>query len=127
LLSYSIVFAPCRQVAAAKEAFKLGSTWRTMDASGRRDLLLKLADLIERDRQYLIELEALDVGKPMGMEGQYGSAVDLHFTVQCYRYYAGWADKLHGEVIPIDGNHLCYTRKEPVGVCGAIVPWNFPM
>jgi aldehyde dehydrogenase (NAD+) len=115
------------QVAAAKEAFKLGSPWRTMDASGRRDLLLRLADLIERDRDYLIELEALDVGKPMGLEGQYGSAVDLHFTVQTYRYYAGWADKLHGKVIPIDGNHLCYTRREPVGVCAAIVPWNFPM
>ena len=105
----------------------MGSPWRSLDASGRRDLLLKLADLIERDRQYLTELEALDVGKPMGLEGQYGSSADVHFTIQTYRYYAGWADKLQGKVIPIDGIHLCFTRKEPVGVCAAIIPWNFPM
>jgi acyl-CoA reductase-like NAD-dependent aldehyde dehydrogenase len=98
-----------------------------MDGTGRRDLMLKLADLIERDRAYLEELEALDNGKPLGREGQYGAAADLHLTIQHYRYYAGWADKLQGSTIPVDGNVFCYTRKEPVGVCGCIIPWNFPL
>ena len=98
-----------------------------MDASQRRDLLLKLADLMERDREYLIELEALDNGKPMGKDGQYGTTVDVGLCIKHYRYYAGWADKIQGKVIPIDGNNLCYTRQEAVGICGCIIPWNFPL
>jgi hypothetical protein len=76
------------QVAAAKAAFALGFPWRTMDGTGRRDLMLKLADLIERDRDYLEQLEALDNGKPLGREGQYGTAVDVHLIIQHYRYFA---------------------------------------
>ena len=114
-------------VAAAKAAFELGSPWRSMDATGRRDLLLKLADLIERDRQYLEVLEALDNGKPVGRQGQYGTTVDVSLVIQHFRYFAGWADKIQGSTIPVDGNTFCYTRKEPVGVCGCIVPWNFPL
>ena len=53
--------------------------------------------------------------------------VDVALTISVYRYAAGWADKIAGDVIPVDGNSLCYTRKEPVGVCGAIIPWNFPL
>lgn len=53
--------------------------------------------------------------------------MDVSITVAVYRYYAGWADKIQGKTIPIDGNNLCYTRREPVGVCGCIIPWNFPL
>jgi aldehyde dehydrogenase (NAD+) len=114
-------------VKAAKAAFALGSPWRSMDANQRRNLMLKLADLIERDRAYLEELESLNNGKPMGRDGQYGTAVDLHLTIEHYRYFAGWADKIHGKTIPVEGNFFCYTRREPVGVCAAIIPWNFPL
>lgn len=95
-----------------------------MDASGRRDLILKLAALMERDMDYLVELEALDTGKPMGKEGQYGSNIDVGLCIKHFRYYAGWADKIQGSVIPVEGNNLCYTRHEPVGICGCIIPWN---
>ena len=114
-------------VTAATAAFAIGSPWRTMDASDRGRLLIKLADLMERDSEYLEELEALDNGKPLGREGQYGTKVDVALTMKLYRYVAGWADKITGKTIPVDGNTFCYTRREPVGVCGAIIPWNFPL
>ena len=110
-------------VAAAREAFKLGSTWRTMDASKRGKLLGKLADLIERDREYLAQLETLDNGKPYHI----AYAADLDLTIKCYRYYAGWSDKIFGKTIPMDGPFMTMTRHEPVGVCGQIIPWNFPL
>ncbi|KAL5484192.1 hypothetical protein EMCRGX_G020648, partial [Ephydatia muelleri] len=112
-----------RATAAAREAFKLGSPWRTMDASQRGRLLNKLADLIERDKDYLARLETLDNGKPYtdSLTG------DLPGTIACYRYFAGWADKIHGKTIPVDGPYLCYTRHEPVGVVGQIIPWNYPI
>ena len=110
-------------VAAAKAAFARGSAWRTMDASGRGRLLNKLADAIERDREYLARLDSMDNGKP------YSDAlnIDLALVVKCFRYYAGWTDKIHGKTIPIDGNFLSITRHEALGVCGMIVPWNFPL
>jgi len=110
-------------VKAASEAFRLGSPWRTMDASRRGELLNKLADLMERDSVLLASMETLDNGKPYSMS----MAADVALSVKCYRYYAGWADKNHGKVIPVDGNFLTYTRHEPVGVCGQIIPWNFPL
>jgi len=110
-------------VAAARAAFKLGSAWRTIDASARGGLLYKLADMIERDRLYLASLESLDNGKPFTDAFN----IDLGLTIKCYRYYAGWADKNHGKQIPVDGPFLSYTRHEPVGVCGQIIPWNFPL
>lgn len=110
-------------VQAANKAFRLGSPWRTMDASQRGILLHKLADLIERDRTYLASLETLDNGKPYSVA--YG--FDVPASVATLRYYAGWADKNHGKVIPADGKLLTYTRHEPVGVCGQIIPWNFPL
>lgn len=110
-------------VDAACEAFKRGSPWRTMDASQRGVLINKLADLIERDREYLSRLETLDNGKPF--KDAYG--IDLNLTIKCYRYYAGWSDKIHGKTIPTDGNVFTYTRLEPVGVCAQIIPWNFPL
>lgn len=109
-------------VAAAKEAFEIGSEWRTMDASGRGNLLYKLAELIERDARYLASLETLDVGMPF-MISYFGA---MSLAVSLLRYYAGFADKIHGKVIPADGNYFAFTRHEPVGVCGFIVPWNFP-
>jgi len=112
-----------KAVIAATEAFRLGGPWRTMDASRRGELLYKLADLIERDAVLLASLETLDNGKPYVMS----MMADVALTVKCYRYFAGWADKNCGQVIPIDGNFMTYTRHEPVGVCGQIIPWNFPL
>lgn len=114
-------------VKAAKDAFALGSKWRSTSGAQRRDLLLKLADLIERDAEYLSNLESLDNGKPLGVGSYYGSKADVGLVTKCYRYYAGWADKLTGETIPVEGDLFCYSRKEPIGVCGCIIPWNFPM
>ncbi|XP_040216961.1 aldehyde dehydrogenase X, mitochondrial [Rana temporaria] len=110
-------------VQAAKQAFRLGSPWRAMDASHRGQLLNRLADLIERDRVYLASLESLDNGKPFSMSYN----LDVGETIKIYRYFGGFADKCHGKTIPIDGNYFCYTRLEPVGVCGQIIPWNFPL
>ncbi|XP_045036405.1 retinal dehydrogenase 1 [Daphnia magna] len=111
-----------KAVEAARRAFKLGSKWRTMDASSRGHLICKLADLIERDAEYLAALETLNNGKPLP-EAQ----LDMVFAVKCLRYYAGWADKIHGQTIPADGSSLVMTRKEPVGVVGQIIPWNYPV
>ena len=111
-----------RAVKAARHAFELG-IWRKMAASERGRLLNKLADLIERPADELARLESLDSGKPYRMT----RAADLPLTIACYRYFAGWADKVQGRTIPIDGNYFCYTRLEPVGVVGQIIPWNFPL
>jgi len=112
-----------KAVKAARAAFKLGSEWRTMDASKRGNLMNKLADLMERDKVYLASLESLDNGKIFTD----ALNIDLGLTIKCIRYYAGWADKTHGKTIPVDGSFLSYTRHEPVGVCGQIIPWNFPL
>lgn len=112
-----------KAVKAAQNAFKLGSPWRRMDAADRGVLLNRLADLIERDASYLASLETLDNGKPYQMS----YLADVALTVKCYRYYAGYADKNHGKTIPIGGDFFCYTRHEPVGICGQIIPWNFPL
>ncbi|XP_053208957.1 aldehyde dehydrogenase 1A1-like isoform X2 [Panonychus citri] len=111
-----------KAVAAAKEAFKLGSEWRTMDASARGKLLNKLADLIERDADYLAKLETLDNGKPYKL-----SLGDVNGAAAHLRYHAGWADKVQGKTVPMDGDHFSFTRVEPFGVCGQIIPWNFPL
>ncbi|KAG1653435.1 Aldehyde dehydrogenase, mitochondrial [Nymphon striatum] len=110
-------------VKAARNAFTFGSEWRTMDASERGRLMNKLADLIERDQQYLASLETYDNGKPYHIA--YMGDVDL--TIKCFRYYAGYTDKIHGKTIPTDGNFFSFTRHEPIGVCGQIIPWNFPL
>ncbi|KAL4228000.1 Aldehyde dehydrogenase [Mactra antiquata] len=112
-----------KAVAAAKKAFEFGSEWRKMDASARGVLLNKLADLLERDRIYIASLETLDNGKPF-KDSFY---VDMTATIKTLRYYAGWTDKIQGKTIPVDGSSFCYTRHEPVGVCGQIIPWNFPI
>ncbi|HYK17877.1 MAG TPA: aldehyde dehydrogenase family protein [Bryobacteraceae bacterium] len=111
-----------KAVQAARTAFESGP-WRKMPASERGRLMNRLADLIERHTDELAALESLDNGKPVGV----AKAVDVPATVGCYRYFAGWADKIQGKTIPIDGDFFCYTRLEPVGVVGQIIPWNFPM
>src|SRR5437763_1520131 len=109
-------------VKAARKAFEEGP-WPKMNASERGRLLHKLADLIEQNQEELAALESLDNGKTL----RDALAADLPLTVKCYRYYAGWADKVHGKTIPVEGNYFCYTRHEPVGVVGQIIPWNFPL
>ena len=110
-------------VKAARKAFESGP-WRKMDARDRGRLLNKLADLIEKNIDELAALETLDNGKPI-RESRNGRPAAGRSTA--YRYYAGWADKIHGKTIPIRGNYFCYTRREPVGVVGQIIPWNFPL
>jgi aldehyde dehydrogenase (NAD+) len=111
-----------RAVKAARHAFERGP-WRKMAASERGRLLNKLADLIEKHADELASLESLDNGKPYRV----ALAADLPLTIACYRYFAGWADKIQGRTIPISGNYFCYTRLEPVGVVGQVIPWNFPL
>ena len=94
-----------------------------MDARDRGRLMYKLADLIEEELNDLAALETLDNGKPI----RDSRAADLPLTIDCLRYYAGYADKIHGQTIPVRGNYFTYTRREPVGVVGQIIPWNFPM
>jgi aldehyde dehydrogenase (NAD+) len=111
-----------KAVKAARRAFEKGP-WRKMNARERGRILYKLADLIEQNKEELAKLEALDNGKPLAV----AMAADLPLVIDCYRYYAGWADKIEGKTIPINGPYHCYTRHEPVGVVGQIIPWNFPL
>ncbi|HVJ80408.1 MAG TPA: aldehyde dehydrogenase family protein, partial [Planctomycetia bacterium] len=97
--------------------------WSRMDARDRGKLIGRLADLMEENFDELAALETLDNGKPIN-ESRHA---DLPLVLDCLRYYAGWADKLHGQTVPIRGNYFCYTRREPLGVAGQIIPWNFPM
>jgi aldehyde dehydrogenase (NAD+) len=108
-------------VAAARRAFE-DPKWRNLDANARGVLLWRLADAIEARANDLIRLEVLDNGKPL-REAQ----IDLRQVVDAFRYYAGWTTKLQGDTIPVPGNVLNYTLREPVGVVGAIIPWNFPL
>jgi aldehyde dehydrogenase (NAD+) len=108
-------------VRAARTAFE--GPWRKMHASERGRMLHRLADLIEKNADQLALLESVDNGKPVSV----AKAVDVAKTVACYRYFAGWADKVQGKTIPIDGDFFCYTKHEPIGVVGQIIPWNYPM
>ncbi len=109
-------------VRSSREAFE-DPDWRDMDPHRRASLLWRLADLIEANLPFLAELETRDNGKPAFESAK----VDLPFVVANLRYFAGWADKRGGEVIPVSGPFLNYTLHEPLGVVGAIVPWNFPL
>jgi len=111
-----------KAVDAARRAFE-GGAWAQTTASQRGMLLHRLADLIEQNKDELAALETLDNGKPISDSLN----ADLPLTIACYRYYAGWADKIHGKTIPVNGPYFCYTRHEPVGVVGQIIPWNFPL
>lgn len=108
-------------VAAARKAFEEGP-WPKMSPSQRGALLFKLADLIERDLLLLASIESLDNGKSITM-----AKGDIGAVVGTIRYYAGWADKIHGKVIDTQTDRFNFIKHEPIGVCGQIIPWNFPL
>jgi aldehyde dehydrogenase (NAD+) len=110
-----------RAVAAARAAFT-DPKWRRMDAADRGVLLWRMADIMERRSAELARLETLDNGKPI-REAQ----IDIRQAIDALRYYAGWTTKLQGDTLPVRGNMLNYTLREPLGVVGAIIPWNFPL
>ena len=110
-----------RAVAAARACFE-SAEWRGLSARKRGALLFKAADLLASRLPEMAELETRQNGKPL-----FESKIDVSSTVETLRYYAGWCDKFGGETVPVDGNFLTYIRHEPIGVIGAIVPWNFPL
>ena len=111
-------------VAAARRAFdSKGGAWRKMSASERGRLIWKLADLIEQHIDELAELETVDNGKPIFESRN----VDMPMVIDVLRYYAGWATKIHGETVNTFDTAFTYTLREPVGVVGLIIPWNFPL
>jgi acyl-CoA reductase-like NAD-dependent aldehyde dehydrogenase len=113
-----------RAVAAARAAFAPGSPWRSMSAMDRGRRMTAFADLVEAHAAELAELESLDNGKPV----KFARHVDVAGTIAHLHYFAGWPTKIEGDTIPVAApNVLCYTRREPVGVCGQIIPWNFPL
>ncbi len=112
-----------RAVRAAREAFEDGR-WSGIAPAKRTRALLALADAIESHADELAELESLDNGKPVKLARR----VDVALAAEHVRYFAGWPTKIEGETLPVAQPDMhCYTRKEPVGVCGQIIPWNFPL
>jgi acyl-CoA reductase-like NAD-dependent aldehyde dehydrogenase len=111
-------------VSAARKAFEdRGGPWRKMSASERGRLIWRLADLVEQHIDELAELETLDNGKPI-FESRY---VDVPMVIDVLRYYAGLATKIHGETVNTSETAFTYTLREPIGVVGLIIPWNFPL
>jgi len=111
-----------RAVRAARRAFE-GGPWPTMTASERGRLMWKLSDLIEAHLEEFAQLESLDNGKPLSV----ARVADVPLAVDLFRYMAGWATKIEGNTIPFSPKYLAYTRREPIGVVGQIIPWNFPL
>jgi phenylacetaldehyde dehydrogenase len=113
-----------KAVSAARKAFDEGP-WPRMSPSERGRLLWKLSDLIEKHAEEFATLESLDNGKPLSV----ARVADVPLTIDMFRYMAGWATKITGTTIPISfpGEYLSYTLREPVGVVGQIIPWNFPL
>jgi acyl-CoA reductase-like NAD-dependent aldehyde dehydrogenase len=113
-----------KAVQAARRAFDdKASAWRKMSASERGRLIWRLADLLEQHIDELAELETLDNGKPIFESRN----VDMPMVIDVLRYYAGWATKIHGETVNTFDSAFTYTLREPVGVVGLIIPWNFPL
>ncbi len=108
-------------VAAARAA--LAGPWGQMSARDRGRLVWKLAERLMERADEIARLETLHNGKPIVESRQ----VEIPAAAECFQYFAGWADKVHGETVPVKGNHFVYTLREPVGVVAAIVPWNFPL
>lgn len=113
-------------VMCAKEAFEEGP-WGTMNARDRGDLMHRVADLMEEHQEELAAIESIDSG------AVYTLALKTHIgmSIQTFRYFAGWCDKIHGKTIPINNAHpnfnLTYTKREPIGVCAIVIPWNYPL
>lgn len=108
---------------AVQAAQKALPGWTRMPAADRGRILLRLADLIESKGEELARLESLDTGHPI----KDSRALDVPRTAACYRYFGGMADKFQGETIPVEAGFLNYTLREPVGIVGQVVPWNFPL
>ena len=96
--------------------------WRDLPARRRGQLLYRIAELLEQRSGQIAEVETKNNGKPL-----FESKIDVAMAIETFRYYAGWADKITGETLPVNGPFFTYTLREPVGVVGAIVPWNFPL
>jgi phenylacetaldehyde dehydrogenase len=109
-------------VKAARRAFESGP-WSKMTASQRGRVIWKIGDLIEEHTEEFAELETLDNGKPISIS----RVADVPLAADLFRYMAGWATKIEGSTIPIAGPYHAYTRREPIGVVGQIIPWNFPL
>lgn len=108
-------------VDAAREAFE-DRRWSGLRPGKRTEVLFKLAELIKRNIQELAQIESLDVGKPMAI-----ASGEMWLVSEVFRYYSGWPTKIYGETNPTDDNMFAYSLREPVGVCGGIIPWNFPL
>ncbi|XP_066561352.1 mitochondrial 10-formyltetrahydrofolate dehydrogenase [Amia ocellicauda] len=125
-VSYASVADVDRAVAAAKDAFETGP-WGKMNARDRGRLLYKLADLMEEHQEELATIETMDSG------AVYTLALKTHvgMSIQTFRYFAGWCDKIQGTTIPINqarpNHNLTFTKKEPLGVCAIVIPWNYPL
>lgn len=125
-VSYASVGDVDRAVAAAKEAFDNGP-WGRMNPRDRGSLLYKLADLMEEHQEELATIESIDSG------AVYTLALKTHvgMSIQTFRYFAGWCDKIQGKTIPINqarpNRNLTFTKKEPLGVCAIVIPWNYPL
>jgi len=111
-----------RAVVAARNAFEKGP-WKKMSARDRGRILYKVAALLEKYKPELAELETLNNGKPIFETMN----ADLPLCIDTFQYYAGLADKIHGDTIPVNGEFFNYTLREPAGVVGQIIPWNFPL
>src|SRR5688500_13850387 len=108
-------------VAAARAA--LGGPWGQMSARERGRLVRRLGDRLLERADEVARLETLHNGKPISESRQ----IEIPASAECFEYYGGWSDKVMGETIPVKGNYLTYTLREPIGVVAAIVPWNFPL
>ena len=108
-------------VSAARDAYEKGA-WSKLSATDRGKVLYKLGEAILARADELAYCETIDIGKPISESRN----IDVPFVADLFMYYAGWANKYHGETIPVRGNFLNYTLREPLGVVGAITPWNFP-
>ncbi len=111
-----------RAVVAARRAFETGP-WKKMSARDRGRIIYRLAQLVDKHKDELAELETLNNGKPIFETKN----ADLPLSIDCFEYYAGLADKIHGDTIPVTGEFFNYTLREPAGVVGQIIPWNFPL
>jgi acyl-CoA reductase-like NAD-dependent aldehyde dehydrogenase len=108
-------------VAAARRAFE-DKRWRGLKPGKQGEILAKIADLIKRNLNELAQLESLDAGKPIKL-----ASGEIWAASEAFRYYAGWPTKVYGETNPSDEKLFVYTLREPIGVCGGIIPWNFPL
>ncbi len=108
-------------VAAAREAFD-DRRWSSLRPGKRAEVLNKVADLIMKNLNELAQMEALDCGKPLGL-----ASGEIWAAGEVFRYYSGWPTKFFGETVPSDENLFVYSLREPIGVCGGIIPWNFPL